>query len=103
LRPIKGSRIRGGAAYRQHKALKDLVRLRDNCTCQICGKPGWDVDHIIPHAEGGLSTPDNLRVLCHRCNCQRRRPRANARLPLPDYYAALEAELAAAQAARIAP
>ena len=46
---------------------------RDNFTCVICGassKQGvrLHVDHIIPIAKGGTSTPDNLRTLCERCN-----------------------------------
>jgi len=92
---VDGSRMKGGEAYRQQQALKDLVRLRDNFTCQICGGFGWDVDHINPWAESHDSTLDNLRVLCHRCNVATRRPRKDARLPLDEYYAALEAELVA--------
>ena len=46
---------------------------RDNFTCVLCGasaKQGvrLHVDHIIPIAKGGKSTPDNLRTLCERCN-----------------------------------
>lgn len=25
-------------------------------------------DHIIPHAQGGRDTLDNLRIICRRCN-----------------------------------
>ena len=91
---VDGSKTKGGKAYRQSEDLKDLIRLRDKCICQLCGGFGWDVDHIVPHAEGGLSVLENLRVLCHRCNCQRRGLRKDARLPLDDYYRQLEAELA---------
>ena len=50
----------------------DILR-RDNFACTICGastKQGvrLHVDHIIPIAKGGKSTPDNLRTLCERCN-----------------------------------
>ena len=46
---------------------------RDNFTCVLCGasaKQGvrLHVDHIIPIAKGGKSTPNNLRTLCERCN-----------------------------------
>ena len=29
------------------------------------------LDHIIPIARGGTSTPDNLQLLCHRCNIRK--------------------------------
>ena len=91
-----GSKIRGGTAYRQGQAVKDLVKWRDNFTCQLCGKQSPDVsievDHIIPYREGGLSTFENMRVLCMKCNRITRRPQ-RARLPLPEYYESLEREL----------
>lgn len=27
-----------------------------------------DVAHIVPFKDGGLSTPENMRVVCHPCN-----------------------------------
>lgn len=27
-----------------------------------------EVDHIVPHANGGRNDPENLQVLCRRCN-----------------------------------
>lgn len=81
-----------GTAYRQSQRYKGLIRYRDNFTCQLCGAWGKEVDHIIPHAEGGLSVPENNRVLCLKCNRATRRPRYDARLPLGDYYRTLELE-----------
>ena len=70
--------FRGGRYYRQSEELKDFIRRRDDYTCQICGKPGYDVDHIEPWYISHDSTPTNLRVLCHKCNiATRRNPRAN--------------------------
>lgn len=28
----------------------------------------WEADHIVPIAEGGSATRDNLRVLCRPCH-----------------------------------
>lgn len=55
------------------KELREYIKKRDNYTCQICGKympdeVGLHVDHIIPIAKGGKSIPQNLRVLCSKCN-----------------------------------
>ena len=68
--------IRGGRAYRQHTSFKRVILERDGYRCQICwrakGEGGvrqLDVAHILPHQRGGLSTPDNMQVLCHSCNC----------------------------------
>ena len=91
-----GSKVRGGTAYRQGQAVKDLIKWRDNYTCQLCGRQYPDVDievdHIIPHRAGGLSTFENMRVLCVKCNRIIRRDK-RARLPLPDYYVMLGEEL----------
>lgn len=44
------------------------IRERDEEHCVLCGKPGREVHHIIPRAEGGLGTVDNgvcLDASCH--------------------------------------
>ena len=55
------------------KALREQIALRDNYTCQLCGKympdgVGLQIDHIVPVAKGGQSIPSNLQVLCSKCN-----------------------------------
>ena len=47
--------------------------IRDNYTCQICGKympdgVGLHIDHIIPVSKGGKSVESKLQVLCSKCN-----------------------------------
>ena len=44
------------------------IRERDRACCVLCGKPGREVHHIIPRAEGGMGTADNgvcLDASCH--------------------------------------
>jgi len=31
----------------------------------------FHVDHIVPLIRGGTNWPDNLQLLCHRCNCSK--------------------------------
>ena len=55
------------------KDLRRRIILRDNYTCQMCGKympdeVGLHVDHIIPIKYGGKSIESNLQVLCDKCN-----------------------------------
>lgn len=55
------------------KELRERIALRDNFTCQICGKympdsVGLQIDHIVPISRGGKSVPSNLQVLCSKCN-----------------------------------
>ena len=46
--------------------MRQFILRRDKRTCQICGLPGREVDHIIEVQDGGRSTESNLWVLCHR-------------------------------------
>lgn len=55
------------------KELREQIKIRDNYTCQICGKHmpdevGLHIDHIVAIKNGGKSIPENLRVLCSKCN-----------------------------------
>jgi 5-methylcytosine-specific restriction endonuclease McrA len=46
--------------------------LKRDRVCQLCGVGRNDavleVDHIVPRSKGGSNDPDNLQVLCARCN-----------------------------------
>jgi 5-methylcytosine-specific restriction endonuclease McrA len=46
------------------------IYLRDNYTCQYCGKKGGSltIDHIIPKSRGGEDSWENMVVCCARCN-----------------------------------
>ena len=61
-------------------SLSERTRLdvwqRDDGTCQICGGPGSEIDHIIPKMMGGrhgqakkdIERMENYRLLCVRCH-----------------------------------
>lgn len=46
-----------------------VVKTRDGGCCTSCGsQEDLTVDHIIPHAQGGPTTYNNLTTLCRRCH-----------------------------------
>lgn len=54
-------------------SLRNQIKLRDNYTCQVCGKQmldevGLQIDHIVPISKGGKTVKSNLQVLCSKCN-----------------------------------
>lgn len=63
------------------------VYIRDRYRCQYCGEhkhaKDLTLDHILPRAQGGESTPANLVTACVKCN-QRKGNRTpdQARMPL---------------------
>ncbi len=55
------------------KQLRGKIAKRDTYTCQHCGKympdgVGLQIDHIVPISKEGKSIPENLQVLCSKCN-----------------------------------
>ena len=55
--------------------LRYQVLKRDNFKCCACGaSPARDpsvelhIDHIVPWSKGGLTSIENLQVLCSKCN-----------------------------------
>lgn len=62
---------------------------RDAFTCTYCGRrPGPDVvlevDHIIPRAEGGDDSLENLTTSCWDCNHGKGAKMLDERAPVPD-------------------
>jgi 5-methylcytosine-specific restriction endonuclease McrA len=41
---------------------------RDHHICFYCGAAGDTIDHLVPNARGGLSTPANSVCACQKCN-----------------------------------
>ena len=52
------------------------VFLRDGHTCQYCGAPAENVDHVMPRSRGGKHAWENVVAACRACNS-----RKEARLP----------------------
>ena len=52
------------------KLTRREVFIRDNYTCQYCGRQAGDltIDHVIPRSRGGPHTWDNLVSACKTCN-----------------------------------
>ncbi len=52
------------------KMSRKEVLLRDDHTCQYCGKRGHDLtlDHVIPRHRGGQHTWENVVAACRSCN-----------------------------------
>ncbi|HEX6331086.1 MAG TPA: HNH endonuclease [Actinomycetota bacterium] len=47
------------------------VFARDNWSCQYCGAPAENLDHVIPKSRGGTHTWDNVVAACRRCNSRK--------------------------------
>jgi len=55
--------------YRARVSLsRRAVFVRDNFTCQYCGRTAENVDHVVPRSKGGTHTWDNVVAACKRCN-----------------------------------
>jgi 5-methylcytosine-specific restriction endonuclease McrA len=51
-----------------NKAFREYILQRDNYTCYFCGRYGDTIDHIVPRAKGGHTTPLNCVTACRECN-----------------------------------
>ena len=66
------------------------IHTRDNGTCQHCGAPGAEVDHIDNRRGPGYNSDSNLQLLCVSCHkaktqgeARAARSARRARLTLP--------------------
>jgi len=51
-----------------NKAFRRFILDRDRHTCYFCGEPGDTIDHLLPRAKGGHTTPVNCVCACNLCN-----------------------------------
>lgn len=51
-----------------NKDFRKYILDRDNHTCYFCGEFGDTIDHMLPRAKGGHTTPDNCVCACNACN-----------------------------------
>ncbi|MBT2289999.1 HNH endonuclease [Paenibacillus albidus] len=51
-----------------NKDFRKLILTRDNYTCYFCGLYGDTIDHLLPRAKGGHTTPVNCVCACNLCN-----------------------------------
>ena len=49
-------------------ALREEILRRDGRICHYCGGFAWEVDHLVPRRQGGLTIPSNLVAACGPCN-----------------------------------
>lgn len=51
------------------------IYLRDNYTCQYCGRKfgaeDLTFDHVIPRKDGGKTVWENIVTCCKECNCKK--------------------------------
>ena len=58
--------------YRARAALtRRAVFARDSWTCQYCGGPAENVDHVVPKSRGGQHAWENVVAACKRCNSRK--------------------------------
>jgi 5-methylcytosine-specific restriction endonuclease McrA len=57
----------------QHPAFTRFnLFLRDSFTCQYCGSPSdLTFDHVVPRAQGGRTTWENVSTACAPCNLRK--------------------------------
>ncbi|MEY8739320.1 HNH endonuclease [Bacillales bacterium AN1005] len=78
-----------------NKDFKRFILNRDQYTCYFCGSYGDTIDHLLPRAKGGHTTPLNCVCACNLCNQSKAAMDANEfiRSGIPEWNAAHQEEL----------
>ena len=61
-----GSGYQQGPLYQQK--LRSFIFSRSNGKCVYCGAKATEIDHIVPRANGGTNSVNNLTAACRACN-----------------------------------
>lgn len=51
-----------------NKSFRQYILMRDRNICYFCGEYGDTIDHLLPRAKGGHTTPANCVCACSECN-----------------------------------
>ncbi|WP_223067326.1 HNH endonuclease [Paenibacillus caui] len=51
-----------------NREFRQFILQRDHYTCHYCGAYGDTIDHLLPRAKGGHTTPVNCVCACNLCN-----------------------------------
>jgi 5-methylcytosine-specific restriction endonuclease McrA len=74
-RQRRRARARNAEGTHSAEDILKMVHDQDNF-CNYCGVSfetvPYQIDHIIPLSKGGSNWPDNLQLLCGRCNSKKR-------------------------------
>lgn len=54
----------------QHFAMQQGLCAGPMCRCPL-DETGYHIDHIVPVSRGGSNWPDNLQLLCPKCNMEK--------------------------------
>lgn len=78
-----------------NKDFKRYIMTRDQYTCYFCGSYGDTIDHLLPRAKGGHTTPLNCVCACNLCNQSKAAMDADEfmRSGIPEWNAAHQEEL----------
>lgn len=47
------------------------VFIRDEYSCQYCGRQAENLDHVVPKSQGGEHTWENVVAACRKCNSKK--------------------------------
>ncbi|MDE2779240.1 MAG: HNH endonuclease [Chloroflexota bacterium] len=87
--------------FAPRKLSKKEIFLRDQYTCQYCGKKNQELtlDHVVPRRQKGAHTWENVVAACSRCNLRKAgrtpeeanmRLKTEPRVPQPNPYRILQ-------------